>query len=154
MWRIPQQDECRLLSHTRQSLIQDVRLKKMKAPVIRLDPKERMVGLSADRHYSDRPIFINLPTYWCPSCDDITAFTLGIRDWPDFNQDHRRLFDKAMGELKPYEEDYCDLTCRICGRPVRVVYGNHEFAMASYVYFPLYVLEIEEETNQLLHRTQ
>lgn len=124
----------------------------MKATVVKLEPADRLVGLSKSR-YADQPVFVNLPTYWCPTCDDITAFKLGARGQLDFNTTHRKLFDEAMGDLKPYEEDYCDLTCRLCGRSVRVVYGNHEFAMSSYVHFPLYVLEIKE-TNKLPHRPQ
>ncbi|APE00833.1 hypothetical protein BM526_02535 [Alteromonas mediterranea] len=100
-----------------------------------IDAKERLVRLVKKDRVHNEFIFGAIPTYWCKSCDEITEFQLNWRK-PFEPQEVEIEFNNAMGELKPWEQDYCNLFCRVCGQQVRCVYGVKEFAMSSYNFYP------------------
>lgn len=99
------------------------------------NPEDVLVGLASDR-WSNDPVFANIPTYWCAKCDDITQFSLKVKEPPQFTFAIRKAMDDASGPVIPYETNYCDFCCKHCGQPVRVKYDEHEFAMSSYRYLP------------------
>ena len=105
-------------------------------PVVRFEPKEVLLGLAQSRWGEER-IFTNIPKYWCARCDVVTPFNLRVKEPPEFAFAIRKAMDAASGPTKPYEVDYCDFVCRSCAQPIRVRYGEREFAMSSYVHFPL-----------------
>jgi hypothetical protein len=90
-------------------------------------------------------IFTNIPKYWCSRCDVVTQFSLRVKEPAEFTFAVRKAMDAASGPVKPYEVDYCDFLCRNCAQPVRVRYGEREFAMSSYIRFPLDVFAYELE---------
>lgn len=100
-----------------------------------IEAKERLVRLQKKDRFSGEPIFGATPTYWCEACDDITAFKLNWRK-PFEPLDIEDEFNKKMGKLTAWEQDYCNFHCRICSQPVRCVYNINEFAMSSYHYYP------------------
>ena len=78
-----------------------------------IEAQERLVRLQKKDRFSGEPIFGTTPTYWCAACDDITAFKLNWRKpfEPSAIEDE---FNKAMGKLTAWEQDYCNFHCRIC----------------------------------------
>lgn len=107
------------------------------------EAQERLVRLIALGDETGAKIFGSTPTYWCKSCDNITAFRI------DHHQLHlpekiEKEFNNAMGEINPYEKGYSNFCCRHCGQKVRCVYEIDEFAMASYHYFPLTIMLYHE----------
>lgn len=101
-------------------------------------PHDCLDGLAFDRQAQ--------PIYRCPRCGGVTSFGLGVKEPPEFTFGIRKAFDQATSVVQlasPYEKDYCDLVCRKCGQPVRVIYGVHEFAMSCYRYRPHQVLVYE-----------
>jgi hypothetical protein len=112
--------------------------------VSRLDPEKVLVGLAQSR-WAEGRVFSNIPKYWCARCDVVTQFNLRVQEPPEFTFQIRKAMDAASGPARPYEIDYCDFVCRSCLQPVRVRYGQHEFAMSSYVHSPLDVFVYEPE---------
>ncbi|MCX9158573.1 hypothetical protein OPU71_20870 [Niveibacterium sp. 24ML] len=104
--------------------------------VIQKQPDEVLVGLTHDR-FGDEKVFTVPAKYWCSKCDVVTQFNLRVKEPPQFSFQIRKALTEACGPTVPYETDYCDLLCHKCGQPIRVKYGQHEFAMSSYRYFPL-----------------
>lgn len=111
-------------------------LKRSAMSIIRKEPDEVLVGLVHDK-FGDEKVFTNTQQYWCSKCDAVTLFDLRVKDPLQFSFPIRKALNDASGPVVPYEIDYCDLVCHKCGQPVRVKYGQHEFAMSSYRYFPL-----------------
>lgn len=102
-------------------------------------PEECLIGLEHDewgRALSDAT------AYRCPYCGAATHFNVGEKEPASFPLEVREAFRRAGARIRleePYEKDYCDLSCA-CGVPVRIVYGNHEFAMSCYRREPRVVL--------------
>lgn len=111
--------------------------------VISIEPDDRIVSLqkedTEDKDY--RYLMVNLPKYYCPDCDDITAFNIQdkIQKIPD---NIKKAFDKETKIKNKYEEGYIDIMCRICGKPARLIYKIREFHMAAQHYYAKEVLEI------------
>ena len=104
-----------------------------------IEAHKRLVRLIQLGENPNEKVFGSTPTYWCKSCDDITAFRI------DHHQLHlpekiENEFNNAMGEINQYEKGYSNFCCRHCGQKVRCVYEIEEFAMASYHYFPLTIM--------------
>ncbi len=106
--------------------------------VVEVPLQDRLADLGRDR-YSDEFVIVNLPKYRCPTCDQLTPFSI---DESRFTDADRKIFDATSGDPEPWETVHCDFYCRICNSPVRVVCRMHEFAMSSDKYFPLRVFEI------------
>ena len=100
-----------------------------------IEASERLVRLLEKDRFSEDLIFGATPTYWCKSCDEITTFKLNWRK-PFEPLSVEGEFKAAMGDLKEWEQDYCNFECRTCNQPVRCVYEINEFAMSSYNYYP------------------
>lgn len=100
-----------------------------------IEAKERLVRLQKKDRFSGEQIFGATPTYWYEACDDITAFKLNWRK-PFEPSEIEDEFNKAMGKLTAWEQDYCNFHCRIFSQPVRCIYSINEFAMSSYHYYP------------------
>lgn len=111
--------------------------------VVCIDAHERSVRLIKSPRPESKPIFSSSPTYWCPNCDDITLFRLNWRK-PFEPESVEDKFNDAMGQLTPWEEDYCNFYTQCCNTPVRCTYKLKEFAMSSYRYYPNKIFSMEE----------
>ena len=116
------------------------------AKVVRVSPEKRLPGLLNSNRpfetYKNR--ITGVPKYFCPACEELTAFSVRRKTESSLPPDVKRLFDK-MTKKSPYEQGVSDFRCRVCGRPVRVVYSIREFRMGAYHYDAQYVLELEDE---------
>lgn len=112
--------------------------------IVRVDPKERLPNLEDREHpiYGYRNLMVNLPRYRCPHCGEYTVFDLpGVEPSP-LPPDILSQFDARTPHNSQEGQGVSDFLCRICSRPVRVVYRIEEIHMASYAYFAEFVLEL------------
>ena len=93
---------------------------------------DRLIGLSNNR--DGKPtVYNSRVAYRCESCGTSTTFDIDLRtSWTALAEK----FNRAMGTLKPYEQDYCDFDCSGCGVSVRCVYAISEVSMNQYQYYP------------------
>ena len=93
---------------------------------------ERLIGLSEDRG-GDSTVYNSGVSYRCGKCGASTTFDADVKS---SRASLNEKFDRVMGPLKPYEQDYCDFDCSGCGVPVRCVYALSEVSMNHYEYYP------------------
>jgi hypothetical protein len=109
--------------------------------VVCADPAGRLPNLVTDvTRYGFPNLMVNLPRYWCPHCGEYTAFSVGELKQTPLDPDAYKLFE-AQTELTTHEQAVTDFLCRVCSRPVRLIYRYNEHHMASYYYFAETVLE-------------
>jgi len=101
--------------------------------------QDRLVRLITLGDNYDQKIFASTPTYWCQSCDNISAFKINSLQ-PHLPEKIENEFNQEMGEINVYEKGYSNFCCRHCGQKVRCVYEINEFAMSSYHYYPLTIM--------------
>jgi lantibiotic modifying enzyme len=104
-----------------------------------LKAEKSLVGLITLGEESAQKILASTPTYWCQSCDDITAFRLDSHK-PHLPEKIEQEFNQVMGEINKYEKGYSNFCCRHCGQKIRCVYEINEFAMSSYHYYPILIM--------------
>jgi hypothetical protein len=109
--------------------------------IIQHQPAERLLGLVADEDSQSR--IVPLPKYQCPSCGEVTVFSVGQRIASPFSDETRLAFDSAESQRSDYWRGVTDFFCRVCQSPVRVVYCITEFHMAAFRYDAVSVYEID-----------
>lgn len=110
------------------------------------EAQERLVRLVNPNGNSDQKVFGSTPTYWCQSCDNITAFRINSQKL-HLPENIEKEFNKQMGEICVYEKGYSNFCCRHCGQKIRCVYEINEFAMSSYHYYPLTIMLYNKEQS-------
>ena len=108
--------------------------------IIRRRPAERLLDLMADK---DSQTWMVLPKYRCPSCGEITVFSVGQGVSSPFPTETRAIFDNAESSRPDFWRGVTDFFCRVCHSPVRVVYRVTEFRMASFRYDAVAIYEID-----------
>ena len=81
----------------------------------------------------DRTVYNQGVSYQCPRCGASTTFDVEKKT---SRTSLAEKFDRVMGTLPPYEQDYCDFDCSGCGVPVRCVYAFSEVSMNHYQNYP------------------
>ena len=110
-----------------------------------IEPANRLIGLGENNQ------LVNLPKYSCPHCHEITAFsTLGELSSGNFKSPFAIETKFSFDTLSPAQEttlqeeqNYIDFFCRVCLRPVRVIFSLHEFHMSSYHCYAQQIIEAE-----------
>lgn len=100
--------------------------------IVRINPVDRLPNLA-----------VNLPRYWCPHCGEYSVFSFDVD--ASLPQEVLKQFDELTPRDPPtgYDLAKSDFLCRVCARPVRVVYLWMEFRMGAYYRFAESVLETE-----------
>ena len=114
--------------------------------LILTSPEERLDGIVFDpRIEYEREI--NVGIYTCPHCDGKVRFT--TRDFQrhfqsrssSFMPEDLASFDQFRPLDKKEGEQFLDFYCPGCRSPVRVIYRSSEFAMGSYYFTVVIVIE-------------
>ena len=93
---------------------------------------DRLIGLSNNRDRKPT-VYNSRVAYRCESCGTSTTSDIDlVTSWTALAEK----FNRAMGTLKPYEQDYCNFDCSGCGVSVRYVYAVSEVSMNQYQYYP------------------
>lgn len=110
--------------------------------IVKVDPVERLPNLAETTHEQCH-LMVNLPRYCCPHCNEYSVFSLGGDVRPPLSLEVRRQFDEFTPTTPPegYWFEKSDFLCRVCSRPVRVIYLITEIHMAAYVRYAHSVLE-------------
>lgn len=97
--------------------------------LVRISPEKRIEGLASRDHpvYGYRNRITGLGKYWCPFCEQFTAFgessdNLAEPEPSPFPEELKNLFDELTPLPMSGERGARDFCCRVCQRPVRVVY--------------------------------
>ena len=94
--------------------------------------QERLIGLSEDLD-GNPTVYNHGVSYQCLRCGASTTFDVQGKT---SRASLAEKFDRVMGSLQPYEQDYCDFDCSGCGVPVRCVSAISEVSMNHYLHYP------------------
>ncbi len=106
--------------------------------ITRYQPASVLPGLLHDSRWNV-PVMPEPQVFRCPHCGCRTTFSLYAGASEPLEARLLAAMDRLSGPEGPMGPRHRDFHCSECQRAVRLVYGELEFAMSSYVYPPVSV---------------